>query len=185
MERENFVFYRSYWEQAQEMNKTDRLKFLEALCELALNGKETELKGTPKIAYISAKPQIEANNKKYQNGLKGGVHGKKGGRPKKGTNGVIDENPKKTPNVNDNVNVNENDNENDNENVNENDNVFGVFQTELNRQLSDEEKKDISIWIKKYGEHSVTLALRSATLQGVSEFAYINTILKNQEDEGY
>ena len=183
MERENFVFYRSYWEQAKEMNKTDRLKFLEALCELALNGKETELKGTPKIAYISAKPQIEANNKKYQNGVKGGVHGKKGGRPKKGTVGVNDENPKKTPNVNDNVNVNENDNEN--VNVNENDNVFGVFQTELSHPLSEEEKKDISIWIEKYGENSVTLALRSAKLQGVTDFAYINTILKNQEDEGY
>ena len=65
-------------------------------------------------------------------------------------------------------------------------NVFGLFETELSHQLSDEEKKDITIWIKKYGEENVSLALRSAKVQGITDFAYINTILQNQhDDEGY
>ena len=45
------------------------------------------------IVYTMAKPQIEANNKRKQNGAKGAEYGKLGGRPKKNPIGVNEENP--------------------------------------------------------------------------------------------
>lgn len=182
MERDNFVFYRSYWEQAKEMNSKDRLKFFEAICELALDGNEMELKGSPKIAFIGVKPQITANNKKYVNGIKGGVHGNKGGRPKKTNVGDTSKNPcgvnKETPNVNDNVN------ENDNDNVNDNVNVFGLFETEFARTISPIEIDMIKQWEREYDKCIIKLALKEAAKRGARNFRYIEVILNNWKTNG-
>ena len=99
----------------------------DAICELALNSKETKMTGLTKTIFTLIKPQILANQKRYENG-------KKGGRPKKETigfdkpktsgfennktDGYVKEETETKPNVNDNVNVNVNVNANDN--VNEN-----------------------------------------------------------------
>lgn len=120
-EKESFVFYASFYEALQDMKDKDRLKVYDAICELALNNKETELTGLAKIVFTLIKPQILANQKRYENG-------RKGGRPKKTTDGLLKEitngfenkktdgfNKTKTktkPNENENVNVNDNDNDN-------------------------------------------------------------------------
>lgn len=70
--RDSFVFYRSFYEQAIKLNKTEQLTLLKAICELALNEQETELKGVSSIIYEMAKPLILANEKRYKNGCKGG-----------------------------------------------------------------------------------------------------------------
>lgn len=115
--RDNFIFYRSFYEGAKVLKDSDRLKLYEAIFEYALDNAEPKLKGYPLGMFSMARPQLDANNKRYQDGLKGAEHGKKGGRPKKNKlNGDIEENPigflNKTPNENVNVNVNDNVNEN-------------------------------------------------------------------------
>lgn len=77
-----------------------------------------ELSGIEKAIFTIIKPQIDANNKRYENG-------RKGGRPPKKTETTEEENKNhrllkeetigfdnRKPNVNDNVNVTENDNGN-------------------------------------------------------------------------
>lgn len=119
-DKDSFVFYASFYEALQDLKDKDRLKMYDAICELALNNKETKMTGLTKTIFTLIKPQILANRKRYENG-------KKGGRPKKETNslqkgktiGYEKVETKTKPNENVNVNVNENDNENVNVNVNE------------------------------------------------------------------
>lgn len=121
--RDHFVFYRSFYEAIREFEGDTQLEILLNLIDYALNGVEPKNTGAAKAAFILMRPQIDANNKKYENGKKGGEHGKKGGRPinknPKETPKKPQQNPKETPNVNVNVNDNDNVNENENENVND------------------------------------------------------------------
>lgn len=143
--RESTVFYRSFYEAIKIQPKEIQADLYNALLEYSFTGKMPETDNCMvQSFFILMKPQIDANNKRYESG-------KKGGRPKEDkteTNGFKEnektktngfENNKKVetngfetdedvsdfkkPNVNDNVNVNVNDNVNDNDNDNENDNV--------------------------------------------------------------
>ena len=131
MQRDSFIFYRSFYEAICCLSDSDKVECFNAISKYALDGEEIEITGAAKAVYLSVKPQIDANNKRYLNGLKGADYGKLGGRPKKDKNplGVIDKNPLgvkvKTPNVNENENDNENVNVNENENVNVNENDNG------------------------------------------------------------
>lgn len=137
--RESFVFYGSFYEALRELNAKDRVAVYDAVCRLALYGEEAQLRGVPAAILTLIRPQIEANNKRYANGIKGAEGGRRGGRPRcpketpKGfleeDSGEESENPKETPSVgfenpketpNDNVNENENVNDNENDNVNVN-----------------------------------------------------------------
>ena len=118
MERESFVFYRSFYEGIKELPRDIQGEVLTAIMEYGLNGVTTEnQKPITKAMFALIKPQLDANNQRFENGKLGAEHGKKGGRPRKEK---PQENPKKTPkkpqdnptltpNVNDNVNVNDND----------------------------------------------------------------------------
>ena len=83
----------------------------DALCNYALNDVEPELTGAPSAMFKLLKPQVDANNRRYENG-------KKGGRPKQNqteTKPKPNNNQNRTkvkPNVNENVNVNVNGNGN-------------------------------------------------------------------------
>ena len=115
MERESFVFYRSFFEGLSCLNDDDQLACYKAIANYALYGEEPDIDGAAKGIFLTVKPQIDANNKRYADGCKGAEHGIKGGRPKKNPTGDIDKNPigvmSETPNENENVNVNENVNE--------------------------------------------------------------------------
>ena len=117
MERESFVFYSSFLKAIRAIKKRDiQAELALAIIEYGITGETTECGEVVSVAMELIKPQIEANNKKYINGMKGAEHGVKGGRPRKEkpqdnpeiTPEKPQENPKKTPNVNDNVNVNDN-----------------------------------------------------------------------------
>lgn len=115
-EKESFVFYKSFYEALQDLKDKDRLKVYDAICNMALNNIETPLTGIAKTIFTLIKPQVLANNRRYENG-------KKGGRPKNKTIGFENkktigfnlEETKPKPNVNVNVNVNDNVNVNGNE----------------------------------------------------------------------
>ena len=106
--RDSTVFYRSFFEAVKELPAEQFKACVSAIMEYALDGKEPESSGIEKTVYLMAKPQIDANNKRYQNGTKGG-------RPKTETkpnsNRTLTERKPKQENIepNENDNVNEND----------------------------------------------------------------------------
>ena len=111
MNRDSFIFYRSFYEAIEEVDTETQVAIYNAICRKALYDEDTTLSGTAKILYTLIKPQLDANNKRYSDG-------QKGGRPKKETNGYREKETSgyknKKPNNNENVNVNENENENEN-----------------------------------------------------------------------
>ena len=129
MERESFVFYRSYADMLKRLDAETRLKILDMLLDYALDGKEPEEGGVVGVLFALIKPQIDTNNKRYMNSLKGGKKPnsnqtltKPEPKPNQNLTKVKPKpnqtvtKPKPNDNVNDNVNVNVNDNENDNVN---------------------------------------------------------------------
>lgn len=107
MNRDSFIFYRSFYEAIKEVDTETQVALYDAICKKALYDEETTLEGTAKILYTLIKPQLDANSKRYSDG-------QKGGRPKKETTGFEEEkttgykNKKPNNNVNDNENVNVN-----------------------------------------------------------------------------
>ena len=79
LKRDYLTFYRSFYESIIELDDDMQILLFRAICEYSLNKKEIELKGIPKALFISFKAQLDANNRRYENG-------KKGGRPKANNN---------------------------------------------------------------------------------------------------
>ena len=164
--RDNFIFYRSFYEGAKVLKDSDRLKLYEAIFEYALDNKEPNLKGYPLGMFSMAKPQLDANNKRYQDGLKGAEHGKKGGRPKKNKQyGDNEENPigflDKTPNENVNENVNVNVNDNVNENTSSEEEIKLVLDTGEYYSVTNEQIQD---WQRSVPNINVQSELRKMQL---------------------
>lgn len=117
--KDSFIFYRSFYDSLKEIPDDEQIKVYKAISEYALNNNELELTGVAKAIFLLIKPQIDANNRKYENGKKGGAP--KGNKnAQKNNQETTKKQPKNNlktteqqPNVNDNVNVNVNDNVND------------------------------------------------------------------------
>ena len=113
MTRKSFIFYRSFYEAIANLDDDTRLACYDAILAFGMDGEEIELEGVAKSIFTLIKPQLEANNRRYENGCKGAEYGSLGGRPKKNVeedpeqisegdnleNPLGDnlENPKKTP----------------------------------------------------------------------------------------
>lgn len=124
--RDSFVFYRSFYEAIAELPDADLASCFRAIADYALNDVEPDTPGIAKTVFRMAKPQIDANTKRYQNGTKGGRPSKEE-KPNDNQN-VTKPKPSKNqtitkPEPNDNVNVNDNVNENENVNVNDKNNM--------------------------------------------------------------
>lgn len=76
MERESFVFYRSFFEAIRLQPKKIQADIYNAVLDYAFNGSEPNMSAAAMSIFYLIKPQIDANNLRYE-------HGKKGGRPKK------------------------------------------------------------------------------------------------------
>ena len=76
--RKSFVFYWTFFEATKDLPYEDKCEVIYAIIEYALTGKEPDLDGYLKSIFLVVKPQIDANNKRYENG-------QLGGRPKKQT----------------------------------------------------------------------------------------------------
>lgn len=110
--KESFVFYRSFYEAISDLDDKNQLQIYNAICEYALNFNQVDLKGISNTVFKLIKPQIEANNKRFINGSKGGnPNFKKGQRnpyyPIEKDNQDNQKITKTLPNENDNVNVND------------------------------------------------------------------------------
>ena len=144
MERESFVFYSSFLKAIRAIKKRDiQAELALAIIEYGITGETGECGEMVSMAMELIKPQIEANNQRYINGLKGAEHGVKGGRPRKEkpqenpteTPKKPQENPTETPKK-----PQENPTETPNVNVNENENENDLFQ-QTNKQAGEHEEK--------------------------------------------
>lgn len=117
MARESFVFYRSFYEATKDIEPEDQAALLMGVCEYALDGIEPKLTGVSSAMFKLIKPQIDANNKRYSDGMKGGRPRKEKPVVMKNETSGFEKTQKSKPNVN--VNVNENVNDNENVNVSE------------------------------------------------------------------
>ena len=136
--KDSFVFYKSFYEAIHKVqDKSLKADIFEAICELALNENVIELDDTVGAIIMSLiKPQILANNERYENGKKGGAPKGNQNAKKQLKQPMVDfKNNSKQPNVNVNVNENENVNVNKKENKKEK-NVYGEFKNVL---LTDDE----------------------------------------------
>ena len=78
--KDGFVFYASWWEAIKNLQREMQGDVLTAIIEYGLYGETTESPKPIASAMLAmVKPQIDANNQRYENG-------KKGGRPKANNN---------------------------------------------------------------------------------------------------
>lgn len=128
---DSFVFYRSFLDAINEMNDSERLEAFEAICNYAIYGKDTAVESPiARVLMYSAKPLIDSNREKRENGKKGGRPKIKPKEPDEKTTGFVEKNQwlkKIESNENENVYESESESasvsENVYENASENDNV--------------------------------------------------------------
>lgn len=106
--KDSFIFYNSFYYALKELPPEDKSLVLDAICEYALLDKPIDLEKlapTAKIALILIEPQLKANNKRYEDGFKGGApKGNQNAKKKQPNNHRL---KPKQPNDNENDNVNE------------------------------------------------------------------------------
>lgn len=113
---DSMVFYRSFYEGIRRLPEKSRAKLYDAVFAYGLDGEEMELDEIESAMFQLIKPQIDANNRRKENGMKGGrpktetkpKHNLDETKPKPRLNLDV---TKHEPNVNVNANVNVNDKE--------------------------------------------------------------------------
>lgn len=127
MERDSFVFYKSFIDGIDVIpDQMEQFKAYKYIVRYWIYWEEPEENNSMAYAiFVMAKPQIDANNKRYTDWCKWWQYWSLWWRPKKDWDNSqkplrgLEQNPTgvetKTPNVNDNDNVNENVNENEND----------------------------------------------------------------------
>lgn len=85
MERNQFTFYRSFYEAIRRIRKDgDRAKAYDAICSYALYGTEPDMDKLPDAAAIAfdlIKPNLDASKRKAESGKRGGSEKQTGSKP--------------------------------------------------------------------------------------------------------
>lgn len=96
--RNSFIFYKSFADAIMRIeDEAERARAYDAIIKYAIYGEETMPQGLAGMFFDLAKPQIDANNMRYENGKKGAPFGKLGGRPKKQTTEEAEPKPEPKP----------------------------------------------------------------------------------------
>lgn len=165
--RESFVFYKSFYEAIKHLDGKIQGEIYTAIMEYGLYGNEIELGPVAKAMFTLIKPQIDINNKRYENGKKGGCVKTKQEAKKNQTV------TKQEPNGNQDVTKHEpNVNVNDNVNVNVNDNDFYLstnVDCEPKHSDSPEEVKQTRINYQKIQELYHSTCKSFPTIETLSE----------------
>jgi len=115
--RDSIVVYRSFYEAAKALTDKEELELYRAIFEFGLEQKSVDMGPMAAAMFKLIKPQLEANHKKWQNGMRGAQAtkdkwAKEGqGQGQKKAKSIPKDNQKETedePNANDNVNANAN-----------------------------------------------------------------------------
>ena len=73
--RDSFVFYKSFADACRDLPADDFKEAILAIADYATTGEISDMGGIAKAVFLMAKPILDKNNQRYENG-------KKGGRPK-------------------------------------------------------------------------------------------------------
>ena len=105
--RDSIVVYRSFYEAAKALGDKEELQLYRAIFEFGLDHKNIEMEPMAAAMFKLIQPQLEANYKKWQNGLRGGrpKQEESEDKPKANQKESKDE-PNDNVNGNDNVNAN-------------------------------------------------------------------------------
>ena len=176
--RDSIVVYRSFYEAAKALTDKEELELYRAIFEFGLDHKNAEMGPMAAAMFKLIKPQLEANYKKWQNGMRGG-------RPKQ-------EESKDKPKDNQKETKDE---PNENVNVNDNDNANVFIRLELNdKSLFPIFDDDLGKWRDLYPAVNVEQELRNMvgwidgnptrrkTKSGIKKF--INSWLSKEQDQG-
>ena len=176
--RDSIVVYRSFYEAAKALTDKEELELYRAIFEFGLDHKNAEMGPMAAAMFKLIKPQLEANYKKWQNGMRGG-------RPKQEeSKDKPKDNQKETkPQPNENVNVNDNDNANVFIRLELNDkSLFPIFDDDLDKWRDlypavnvEQELRNMVGWI----DGNPT---RRKTKSGIKKF--INSWLSKEQDQG-
>jgi len=195
--RDGIVFYKSFYESISELPKENALNIYNAIFRYAFFDEEPELSGIEKAIFTIVKPQIDANNKKYENGKKGGRPPKKAMDKEEKTSGF--------ENVKPNVKENDNDKEKGNVTVKEKEYsctepdksapVPAVIELILNdKSLYPITQEDVDKWQELYPAANIMQELRKMkgwldanpakrkTRKGIKKF--ITSWLAREQDRG-
>lgn len=113
--RQSTIFYKSFYDSIKLLPKRYQLTFYEDLFDYIFNDVEPKrLTGSSLALFKALKPQIDVNNKRYENGCKGGRPKSNQQKTKRKPNNNQNETEpttKEEPNYNYNLNHNHNGNE--------------------------------------------------------------------------
>ena len=176
--RDSIVVYRSFYEAAKALTDKEELELYRAIFEFGLDHKNAEMGPMAAAMFKLIKPQLEANYKKWQNGMRGG-------RPKQEeSKDKPKDNQKETKDEpNENVNVNDNDNANVFIGLQLNDkSLFPIFDDDLGKWRDlypavnvEQELRNMVGWI----DGNPT---KRKTKSGIKKF--INSWLSKEQDQG-
>lgn len=155
--RDSVAFYRSFAEAIKTLPEEEQLKALWAIIDYGLDDITPEEYGIHTAIFLMAKPQIDANNKRYQNGTKGGrpITKPKPNHNQTETKAEPNHNQSRTkaePNLNNNLNNNLNDNLNVNVKVKDKESVCTRFVPPTHQDVSDycQEKGYTNVDIERF-----------------------------------
>lgn len=164
--RESMIFYASWWESIKELPVVVRNEVLNTVVEYGIEGVMTSEQGQMTKAIMALiKPQIDANNVRYENGCRGGapVGNQNARKNNQETTKNNQETTEKQPKTTYNDNVYDNDNVNVNVNVNVNESECDARTPSLTRE--EEKFCQFLEWCRHYAPDSLRFR-EQLTFQG-------------------
>ena len=167
MNRDSVIFYKSFYEAIKELSIEQQGIVYNAIFKYQFENAESELNGIEKAVFTLIKPQIDANNVRYENGCKGGA-------PKG------NQNAKKRPKNNQEI-TKQQPNENEKVNVKDDSCVDGLvaFYEQNIGTLSPYVYSILEDYRKELPDNVIKYALELAVESGAKNIKYVKAILNN------
>ena len=206
MQKESFIFYKSFYEAIKKIPEEYQLEIYNAISSYCFDGKKPEnLSGVAEAMFILMKPNIDSAEKRYNASVE---NGKKGGRPRKNdsqekpnnnlnkTQGKPNNNLNETQKEpNQNFNVDEDVDEDVDDNVDDNVEVDVEKKTDINSiinvyenniaPITDITYQLLSEYCNILSPPLVLEAIYKANKANARTFRYVEGILKNWEKKGF
>lgn len=153
--RDSFIFYRSFKDCMNDLSDADKLVMYEAISDYSLNLKEPELTGFPKALFKLIRPILDANIQRWRNGCNGGApKGNKNNRFSKSTTEVQPKTNQSTTRVQANKDKDKNINNNIGESTDSPTalsfgNIWSLYGKKGNKKTSERKWSKLSITVKE------------------------------------